>query len=277
MRQLMSGKAKEKEQEEIVVVRAFPEVFPDDLFGLPHVRENEFQIELIPGETSVAKSPYRLAPSELEELLGQLKELQNKGFIRQAHRLREHRSVKGDFRFGVRNNKWAFQTLKDKYVMRLCHLSPEIDQKTLWYIVMRHGLRTRLCRCFALKILKSISLWDKECDYDCEIRYHPGKANVVADALSRRKEKTYRKVPLKGEVRTLIMDEAHKSKYSVHPGADKMYYDLRDRYWWPGMKKDIAEYIKIDLRLRNDLQKSMQKEEEALHFSVVTSLCQSVA
>ncbi|GJU10597.1 putative reverse transcriptase domain-containing protein [Tanacetum coccineum] len=50
-------------------------------------------------------------------------------------------------------------------------------------------------------------------------------------------------VHLKGEVRTLIMDEAHKSKYSVHPGADKMYYDLRDRYWWPGIKKDIAEYV----------------------------------
>ncbi|GKB01066.1 putative reverse transcriptase domain-containing protein [Tanacetum coccineum] len=39
------------------------------------------------------------------------------------------------------------------------------------------------------------------------------------------------------------MDEAHMSKYSVHPGADKMYYDLRDRYWWRGMKKDIAEYV----------------------------------
>ncbi|GJR48355.1 putative reverse transcriptase domain-containing protein [Tanacetum coccineum] len=39
------------------------------------------------------------------------------------------------------------------------------------------------------------------------------------------------------------MDEAHKSKYSVHPGADKMYYDLRDRYWWPSMKKDIAVYV----------------------------------
>ncbi|GJY99934.1 putative reverse transcriptase domain-containing protein [Tanacetum coccineum] len=38
------------------------------------------------------------------------------------------------------------------------------------------------------------------------------------------------------------MDEAHKSKYSVHPGADKMYYDLRDKYWWSGMKKDIAGY-----------------------------------
>nr|GEZ09050.1 hypothetical protein [Tanacetum cinerariifolium] len=119
-------------------------------------------------------------------------------------------------------------------------------------------------------------------DYHCEIRYHPGKANVVADALSR-KEKVKPKrfqamnmtlqssikdsilaaqkeasdesfglqkgldemielgndealyyldriwVPLKGDVRILIMDEAHKSKYSIHPGDDKMYYDLRDR------------------------------------------------
>ncbi|GJZ76967.1 putative reverse transcriptase domain-containing protein, partial [Tanacetum coccineum] len=50
-------------------------------------------------------------------------------------------------------------------------------------------------------------------------------------------------VPYKGDVRTLIMDEAHKSKYYVHPGADKMYFDLRDRYWWPGMKKDIVVYV----------------------------------
>ncbi|GJY25583.1 putative reverse transcriptase domain-containing protein [Tanacetum coccineum] len=133
-------------------------------------------------------------------------------------------------------------------------------------------------------------------DYDCEIRYHPSKANVVADALSRKERVKLKRVramnmilqlsikdmiltaqkeavdesarlqkgldemielrndgalyyldqiwvPLKGDVRTLIMKEAHKSRYSVHPGADKMYYDLRDRYWWPGMKKDIAEYV----------------------------------
>ncbi|GJW86581.1 putative reverse transcriptase domain-containing protein [Tanacetum coccineum] len=82
MRQLMSDKAKEKKQEEIMVVRDFPKVFPDDLSGLPHVREIEFWIELVPGAMPVAKSLYRLAPSELEELLGQLKELQDKGFIR---------------------------------------------------------------------------------------------------------------------------------------------------------------------------------------------------
>ncbi|GKF39204.1 putative reverse transcriptase domain-containing protein, partial [Tanacetum coccineum] len=67
-----------KKQEEIVVVRDFPKVFLDDLFGLPPIQEIEFQIELIPGAMPVAKSPYRLTPSELEELSGQLKELQDK-------------------------------------------------------------------------------------------------------------------------------------------------------------------------------------------------------
>ncbi|GKE14354.1 putative reverse transcriptase domain-containing protein, partial [Tanacetum coccineum] len=71
-----------KKQEEIVVFRDFPEVFLDDLFGLPPIREIEFRIELIPGATPVAKSLYCLAPFELEELSGQLKELQDKGFIR---------------------------------------------------------------------------------------------------------------------------------------------------------------------------------------------------
>nr|GEY68078.1 putative reverse transcriptase domain-containing protein [Tanacetum cinerariifolium] len=51
-------------------------------------------------------------------------------------------------------------------------------------------------------------------------------------------------IPSVGGIRKLIMDEAHTSRYSVHPGADKMYYDLRDLYWWPGMKRDIAEYVR---------------------------------
>ncbi|GJW55142.1 putative reverse transcriptase domain-containing protein [Tanacetum coccineum] len=82
MRQLKSAKAKEKEQKEIEVVRDFPEVFPDDLSGLPPVRKIKFQIKLIPRATPIAKSPYRLAPFKLEELSGQHKELQDKGFTR---------------------------------------------------------------------------------------------------------------------------------------------------------------------------------------------------
>nr|GEW67033.1 reverse transcriptase domain-containing protein [Tanacetum cinerariifolium] len=68
MRHLRSAKTKEQKQEEIIVVRDFPKVFLDDLSGLPPVQETEFQIELVLGAIPVAKSPYRLAPSEMEEL-----------------------------------------------------------------------------------------------------------------------------------------------------------------------------------------------------------------
>ncbi|GJS27252.1 putative reverse transcriptase domain-containing protein [Tanacetum coccineum] len=77
-----SAKVGDKKQEEIIVVRDFPEVFSDDLSGLSPIQEIEFRIELTPGATPVAKSPYHLAPFELEELLGQPKELQDKCFIR---------------------------------------------------------------------------------------------------------------------------------------------------------------------------------------------------
>ncbi|GKA83209.1 putative reverse transcriptase domain-containing protein [Tanacetum coccineum] len=73
-RLLMSAKASDKKQEEIVVVRDFPEVFLDDLSGLPPLWEIEVQIELNHGAIPIAKSPYRLTPSELEEFSGQLKE-----------------------------------------------------------------------------------------------------------------------------------------------------------------------------------------------------------
>nr|GFB56513.1 putative reverse transcriptase domain-containing protein [Tanacetum cinerariifolium] len=72
-RLLMSDNAGDKKQEEIVVVRDFPEVFPYDLSGLPPLRKIEFQIKLIPKAVPIAKSPYRLEPFELEELSGQLK------------------------------------------------------------------------------------------------------------------------------------------------------------------------------------------------------------
>ncbi|GKB09710.1 putative reverse transcriptase domain-containing protein [Tanacetum coccineum] len=74
--------SKEKRLEDVPTVRDFPEVFPEDLPGLPPIRQVEFQIDLVPGAAPVARAPYRLAPSEMEELSTQLQELSDKGFIR---------------------------------------------------------------------------------------------------------------------------------------------------------------------------------------------------
>ncbi|GJR13895.1 putative reverse transcriptase domain-containing protein [Tanacetum coccineum] len=74
-------KPKEKRLEDVPVIRDFPEVFPDDLLGLPPLRQVEFQINLVPGDAPVARAPYRLTPSEMRELLVQLQELLEKGFI----------------------------------------------------------------------------------------------------------------------------------------------------------------------------------------------------
>ncbi|GKC12554.1 putative reverse transcriptase domain-containing protein [Tanacetum coccineum] len=75
-------KSKEKRLEDVPTVRDFLEVFPEDLPGLPPTRQVKFQIDLVPGVAPVARAPYRLAPSEMEELSTQLQELSNKGFIR---------------------------------------------------------------------------------------------------------------------------------------------------------------------------------------------------
>ncbi|KAJ9564890.1 hypothetical protein OSB04_000856 [Centaurea solstitialis] len=121
------------------------------------------------------------------------------------------------------------------------------DHRSLKYFLDQPNLNMRQHRW--LNVVK---------DYDCEILYHLGKANVVADALSRKALKlsfqtahlrmavtTHERVwvPLAGGARQTLLEEAHKSRFSIHPVATKMYRDLRADYWWPGMKREVARYV----------------------------------
>ncbi|GJR76821.1 putative reverse transcriptase domain-containing protein [Tanacetum coccineum] len=79
---IVQDKSEEKRLEDVPTVRDFSEVFPEDLPRLPPTRQVEFQIDLVPDAALVARAPYRLALSELQELSTQLQELFDKGFIR---------------------------------------------------------------------------------------------------------------------------------------------------------------------------------------------------
>ncbi|KAI3685705.1 hypothetical protein L6452_34962 [Arctium lappa] len=79
---VINAKLEKKKLEDVKVVCEFPEVFPDNLLGLPLDRQVEFRIDLIPGAAPIARAPYRLAPSEMQEMMDQLQELLEKGFIR---------------------------------------------------------------------------------------------------------------------------------------------------------------------------------------------------
>ncbi|GJX70932.1 putative reverse transcriptase domain-containing protein [Tanacetum coccineum] len=362
---------------------------------LKTMKANESKLEdipvayLIPGAMPVAKSPYRLAPTKMQELSNQLKELQEKGFIRPSSSpwgalVLFLKKKDGSFhlrpgyhQLGVREEdipKTAFKTRCGHFEFMVmpfgltnAHVEHEVHLKLILELLEKEKLFGKFLKCefwprevhFLEHVVNNEGerLLDNEghvvwcpilalpkgaddfvvyCDvskqgfgcvlmqrnkviayasrqlkiyeknyttHDLElgtvIRYHPGKANVVADALSRKERLKLRRaramsmtihssikakileaqseafkivnapakmlkgldkqlerkedgglylaeriwVPAYGNLRTLIMNEAHTTRYSVHSRADKMYYDLRGLYWWPRMKKDIATYV----------------------------------
>ncbi|GJW72267.1 putative reverse transcriptase domain-containing protein [Tanacetum coccineum] len=285
--QIMEKKSDEKRLEDIPVVREFPEVFPENLLGLPPVHQVEFQIDLILGAAPVARAPYRLAPSEMQKLSNQLQELADRGY--HQLRVRDEDIPKTAFRtryrhyefqvmpFGLTNAPAVFMDLMNRVckpylakfvivfigdiliysrkkeehadhlriileLLRKEELYAKFSKCDFWISIvqfLRHlidnqglhvdpakikvvknwaspttpteirqflGLASyyqRFIKDFS-KIAKSLTELTQKTrkgnddflvycdashqDYDCEIRYHPVKENVVADALSRKEQ-----------------------------------------------------------------------------------------
>ncbi|GJV63726.1 putative reverse transcriptase domain-containing protein [Tanacetum coccineum] len=288
-------KLEEKRLEDVPIVRDFPDVFPEDLPGLPPTLQVEFQIDLVPRAAPEARAPYRLAPSEIKELSEQLQELSDKGFIRPSSSpwgalVLFVKKKDGSFqmcidyrelnKLMVKNRyplpriddlfdqlSWglagyyrrfiegfskiqpyddqayleegqvclgdkqevAFQLLKQKLCSAPILALPEGSEDFITYCdaskkglgavlmqrkvcspalkIWRHYLYGTKYTVFTLQHIlnqKELNMRQRRwlellSDYDCEIRYHPGKANVVADALSRKE----RDQPLR--VRALVM------------------------------------------------------------------------
>ncbi|GJV10187.1 putative reverse transcriptase domain-containing protein, partial [Tanacetum coccineum] len=365
-------KSEKKRLEDVPIVQDFLEVFPEDLLGLHPTRQVEFQINLIPGAAPVARAPYRLAPSEMKELIDDLFD-QLQGYsvcskidLRSGyHQLRVREEDIPKMAFRTRYGHYEFQVMpfgltnapankkeheehlkailelfkKEKLyakfskcefwlpkVQFLGHVidsqgihvdpakiesikdwaSPKMPTEIRQFLgsedfiaycdALIKGLGVMLIQrekviayasyqlkiheknytthdlelgavVFALKILRHYLYGTN--DYDCEIRYHSGKTNVVADALSRKdrikplrvralvmtigldhpkqilnaQTKAWKPENIKNKDVGVIMHESHKSKYSIHPGSDKMYQDIKKLYWWPNMKADIATYV----------------------------------
>ncbi|GJW42970.1 putative reverse transcriptase domain-containing protein [Tanacetum coccineum] len=107
------------------------------------------------------------------------------------------------------------------------------DHKSLQHILDQKELNMRQHRW--LEVLS---------DYDCEIRYHPGKANIVANALSSQIEALKPENLEKEDIGGMIRRDIPKERSMViHLGSEKMYQDVKKLYWWPNMKADIATYV----------------------------------
>ncbi|GJX14470.1 putative reverse transcriptase domain-containing protein [Tanacetum coccineum] len=389
LKYLTNMKISERKLINIPIVRDFPAVFPEDLLGLPPLRQVEFLIDLILGATPVTKSLYCLAPTEMQELFNQLQELQDKDYrelnkltiknrypllrindlfdqlqsscyfskinLRSGYRqLRVHESdiPKTAFRtrygpfeftvmlFGLTNapavlmdlmnhvckpylDKFVIVFIDDILIYSKSKEEHEVHLKLVLELLKKGKLFAKILKCdFWLqevqflehvinsngihvdpsnyqrfianfstiaKALTSLTQKDKKFDWGAEqeeafqtlkdklcnapilvLPDGPNNFVVYSDASNqgfgcvlmqrgKRLRQFAKQMESKGDnglyfvgricvpstcnVRTLIMDEAHKTKYSIHPREDKMYYYLRDMYWWSRMKKDIAMYV----------------------------------
>ncbi|XP_075489433.1 uncharacterized protein LOC142528268 [Primulina tabacum] len=192
--------------EDIPIVCEFPDVFPEELPGTVPDREVEFEINLVPGAAPISKAPYRMAPTELKELKEQLQELLDKKQIR-----------------------------------------PSKANKVADALSRKNGGKTTLASLSAQPCLQETVKLNQDRDPELKKLKEQVKNEKSQDLQIDDKGVLWMNgrlcVPNNDNLRQEILSEAHKSKFSVHPGSTKMYIDLKRNFWWNGMKRDVAVFV----------------------------------
>ncbi|XP_076892254.1 uncharacterized protein LOC143543926 [Bidens hawaiensis] len=268
--------------ENVPVVNEFLDVFPNVLPGIPPEREVEFRIDLVADAKPIAKAPYRLAPTEMQEFMSQLQDLLDKGFILdpvkvEAKTPTEFRSFLGlagyyrrfikdfskiaspltkltrkdiKFNWGSEHDE-AFKILKKKLTQAPVLVLPEGTEDLVRGKVIAYASRQLkpnelnypthdLELAEVIKEAQTEALKEENLKQE-RIVGHVKDLNENKNGVKIRYGRIW--IPNTCDVKILLLDEAHKSKYSIHPGATKMYHDLRGDYWWPGMKREIVKYV----------------------------------
>ncbi|GJX40948.1 reverse transcriptase domain-containing protein [Tanacetum coccineum] len=364
----VEDKSEKKRLKDVPIVQDFPEVFPEDLPGLPPTRQVEFQIDLVPGAAPVARAPYRLAPSEMKELSEQLKELSDKGFIRPSSSpwgapVLFVKKKDGSFRFprhvidseGIHVDPAKIESIKDwtspkspteirqflglagyyqRFIEGFSKIAKPMTKLTQKKVKFEWGdkqeaafqlLKQKLCSAPILALPEGCKDFIAYCDaskkglgavlmqrekvisyasrqlkiheknyttHDLELDRTRKPENIKSEDVGGmlienakfpeaiREQKLEPRadgtlclngrswLPCYGDLRTVIMHESHKSKYSIHPGSDKMYQDMKKLYWWPNMKADIATYNKKEHEEHHkQILELLRKEELYAKFS----------
>nr|GEX10017.1 putative reverse transcriptase domain-containing protein [Tanacetum cinerariifolium] len=236
------SKSKEKRMKDVPVICNFPEVFSEELPGLPPPRQVEFKIDLVLGAAPVTCALYRLAPFEMKELSIQLQELLEKRFIR----LSSSPGVHVDTAKIEAIKSWAAPTKPievrqflglARYYRKFIKALPEGTEDFVVYCdASLRGYGAVLMQ--REKIMETLFVWNEV------YGFHRSQEPAVYFESKRVELETTKMDRVAGGLRNLIMHESHKSKYSIHPGSNKMYQDLKSLYWWPNMKADIATYVR---------------------------------
>ncbi|XP_070029560.1 uncharacterized protein [Nicotiana sylvestris] len=267
--------AKPHTLQSIPMVNEFPNVFPDELPGLPPEREIEFSIDVLSNTQPISIPPYMIAPTELQELKVQLKDLLDKGFIRS------------------RTSHWGalvlFQELKNRLTSAPVLTLPEGTEGYVVHcdasgiglgcVLMQRG-KTIAYESGQLKkhekhypthdlelaaVIYALKIWQQDL-------YKYNKSSLVAEVkaqqyedptLVRLKENIQQCkitaseiggdgslryqgrlcVPNVAGLQEKIMINIHQSRYSILPVLTKMYHDVKEQYWWDNMKKSILEFV----------------------------------